>query len=133
MGRFVARTGAEYRNTLFGLTSLVSYFLTFVAFRTVVSKIAASGAELTVGEFITNPIATLGIDSAGFTKVGPFWDTDGYNVLSNTHGSAVPAIWTSSHLAEFCTNGTLWTFNANVRIAIFISITRPIDFAWTNR
>jgi hypothetical protein len=74
-------------------------------------------------------MSTLGVDLAGFTKVGPFWDTNGHNVRSNTHASAVPTIWTFPELAQFCANWAFGAFYAEARMALIVAITWPVKFA----
>jgi hypothetical protein len=71
---------------------------------------------------------TLGVDLTRFAKVGPFWDTDGHDVRSDTHASAVPTIWTFPELAQFCANWAFGAFYAEARMALIVAITWPVKF-----
>jgi len=85
--------------------------------------VAVSGTDLAFGNFKTDTISTLSVNTTRFAKVSAFRDTDGHDVLSHTHASAVPTLWAFTNAAELCANGAFRTLNTKVGIALAVVVT----------
>jgi len=99
-------------------------FLTLVS-STTRRSVAVSSTDLTFGNFKADTISTLSVNTTRFAQVGAFRDTDGHDVLSHTHASAVPTLWAFINAAESCANGAFRTLNAEVGITLTVAVTRP--------